>query len=167
MRPSRSTFFTILIVLVFSGCATIERGGGTHLTGTWRTETPVPYVIEPTVGLPHGLPLAHEALRLVERHVQLEFELVERSDGIVLGTNRWVVYDENLVEVHRGEEPVLGAHQGPRIVLVESADEVAETAQIVFELSRTGGNRLGVIGYNVGSDRLIAIRAELVRAPKP
>ncbi len=163
MHAIRRVALLLIASLVVAGCALTGRGRHMDVTGTWRTEGPVPYLVEPSAGRPHGTPVGHEQIELVERTAQLEFELIERPDGIVHGMNRWVVYDERGGELHRGEEPLLGARDGGRTLLVEPEDEAGETAQLVFELSSAGGHRLRGIGYDVGAVRLIAMRFELVR----
>lgn len=90
---------------------------------------------------------------------------MEREDGLVTGTNQWVSYDKDGKELFRGTEPLLGAHDGMRLLLEEPPDEAIHTPQIVFDCILDGSNRIRGIGYEVGSKELMAMRFVLVRDP--
>ena len=62
-------------------------------------------------------------------------------------------------ELFRGVEPLLGVHDGERLILEEPADETTNTPHLVFD----GPDRIRAIGYEVGSKDLMAIRVVLHR----
>ena len=133
------------------------------LTGLWRTAGPSAYLVVPSDERPQGKKVDHDDLDLVERHVQLEFQLTERPNGVLVGKNTWTAYDDDGKRLFGGDEPMLGGRDRDRAVLVETVDKENGTVQVVFELAADGPNKLVGIGYQTGSSELIAIKFELVR----
>ena len=147
-----------LIFLIF--IAACSSNGPVDISGTWETETPVPYIVETTIQAPQGRPIPHEHIQLIERSATLKWTLVQRRDGLIIGTNSWVSHDENGQEVFRGTEPLLGTYDGRRLILVEPGDE---GPQLRFELIPVGSERLHGVGHGIGANQLIAMRFVLIR----
>jgi len=127
----------------------------------------MPYIIEHSVEKPHGKNVEHDHIELLERTVDVEWRLEERPDGLVTGTNHWVSFGPNGEEVGRAIEPLLGVRDRGRLVMEEPADEAANTPQLVFHATFDGPDQLRVIGYEVGSKDLMAMRLLLRREASP
>lgn len=154
---SVKTGSAFIIVHCLTACGAT---GPIDLSGDWETQSPVPYITEFTPEKHHGKPIAHEDARLLERSASLSWSLVQRPDGLVTGTNSWEVHDENGQVVFSDTEPMLGTWDGKRLVLVEPEDE---GPQLRFELTLDGANRLVGVAHGIGSNRLLAMRLELIR----
>ncbi len=163
MHTRTSIFFSLVTALVFHVFSAQAAEDG--LTGTWRTEAPVSYLVEHTPEHPQGTPTPHEGMQILERSASLEWTLTQRPDGLITGTNNWIAYDEKGSKVFEGSEPLLGAYDGERGVLTEPSDESAKTAQIVFEITREGADKIRGIGYSVAGPKLLAMHFVLVRKP--
>lgn len=138
---------------------------GADVTGRWRTARPSPYLITPSAERPQGNPFVQDGLELVERHLNLAFELTERAGGVVVGKNTWTSCDADGNRMFGGSETMLGARDRERLVLVENVDSENDTVQVVFELRAEGPDKLTGIGYQTGSSKLFAARVELIRDP--
>ena len=149
-----------MVLIAWSAVSVADQG---DLSGIWQTESPVPYIVEHTAAHPQGEPVPHESLKILERSASLEWTLVQRGDGLITGTNRWIAYDETGRQVFEGTEPLLGVYDGQRAVLIEAPDEEAQTAQINFEVTFDGPDRLSGIGYSVGAPKLLVMRFVLKR----
>ena len=145
------------------GDSRAENASDVSLTGVWRTAGPSAYLIVPSAKRPEGKKVNHDDLNLVQRHVKLEFHLTERPNGILVGKNNWTAYDADGKELFGDDEPLLGARNWDRAVLVESVDREFGTVQVVFELTADGPDKLVGLGYQTGSSELIALRFELTR----
>lgn len=130
------------------------------ISGTWVTETPVPYIVESTLQAPHGAPVPHEGVQILERSMTLKWTLVQRHDGLITGTNSWTSHDETGEEVSRGNEPLLGTYDGEQLILVESG---TEGPQIRFEVTPNGGASLQGVGHGMGASHLVAMQFVLTR----
>ena len=153
----------VVFLMVLVAHTALANDGQKDLNGTWQTESPVPYIVEHTSNHPHGKPVPHESLNVLERSASMEWSLVQRSDGLISGVNRWVAYDERGKKVYEGAEALMGVYDGQRVVLMEAPDDVAGTAQIKFEAAFDGPDRIIGIGYSVGASKLLAMRYVLVR----
>lgn len=147
----------LIFLLSIAACSS---SGPADISGTWETETAVPYIIESTLQAPQGRPIPHEGVQFLERSAILKWTLVQRPDGSITGTNNWVSHDESGQAVLRGSEPLLGTYDGRQIILVETGDK---GPQVRFELTPAGADRLHGVGHGIGPDPLFAIRFELVR----
>lgn len=151
-------------VLVFLLCAqSASAQGNRNLSGTWVTEAPVTYLVESTAEHPQGETVANNGIQILERAANLEWNLVQRPDGLVTGTNNWAAFDKSGNKVFEGREALLGFFDGQAGMLSEPADEANQTAQINFEFKLKGQNKIEGFAYNVGSVKLLAMRFELVR----
>ena len=153
----------LLATVVLFGFPVSTSADQQDLSGIWVTESPVPYIVEHTPEHPHGKSVPHESLKILERSASMEWSLTQREDGLISGTNRWVAYGEDGQQVYEGIEPMVGVFDGQRAVLIEPPDEEAKTAQINFEATFEGPDRISGIGYSVGPPKLIAIRFAMVR----
>lgn len=150
-------------LLLTSGCSDRGKAHPKDLSGTWRTESVVPYLTEHTLEKPEGNPVPHEGIRLLKRWTTLEWNLNQQDDGLLTGTNNWVVYNEENEVLYKGFEPLIGAVDGKRIVVIEALDIEHQTPQVIFECFAEGPDRLRCIGYDVGSIRQFIIRFDLIR----
>lgn len=146
------------------GCASFPAPQGPEsVSGTWRSRGTAPYIVEHTLDRPHGRALDHPHVELLERSASFEWELHERPDGLVIGTSRWISYGPDGKELFRGVEPLLGVHDGERLILEEPADDATKTPQLVFDCVFDGPDRIRAMGYEVGSKDLMAVRVVLHR----
>ncbi len=150
-------FVALVFLLAIVSC---NSKGPADISGTWETEAPVPYIVEHTTKTPQGSPVPHKSIQLLERSATIKWTLIQRPDGLVVGTNEWVAYDENDLEVFRGSEPLVGTYDGKQLILVESDED---GPQLKFELTSTGTDRFSGVGHGIGVNQLSAIRFELVR----
>lgn len=136
------------------------------LTGIWYTEVPVPYLVEYTTEHPNGKSVSHKDIVLLERSATIQWDLTQRPDGLIIGTNHWIAYDQTGEKIYEGNEPLLGVYDGSRrAVLNEPVDKSSNTTQVTFEVTFKTQNKINVIGYGVGGHKILAIRFELVRKP--
>ncbi len=135
------------------------------LSGTWYTEAPVPYLVEYTPEHPQGKSISHSDIQLLERSATLKWTLTQRPDGLIVGTNDWIVYDEKGNKVFEGSEPLLGVYSSERTVLCEPEDKNAKTAQIIFEIKLVSQEKIQGIAYSVGGPKLMVMNFVLVRKP--
>ena len=163
MTNKKGIIFSIVTAFVFFAFS--AHAGEDSLTGTWRTEAPVTYLVEFTTEHPHGKLVPHEGVQILERSASLEWVLTQRPDGYIIGTNHWTAYDEKGKKVLEASEPLLGTYDGQRWMLIEPPDEKAKTAQIVFEVTREGPDKVRGIGYSVNGPKLLAMHFTLVRKP--
>ena len=160
----RFALIPALVLTGLLGCAGISvESVPENVTGTWKTQSPAPYIIEHSVHKPQGSAVDHDHIELLERTVSVEWTLEERPDGLVVGTNRWVSFGPDGTEVGRATEPLLGVRDRDRLILEEPADEATGTPQLVFDCTFDGPNQIRVIGYEVGSKELMAMRLVLRR----
>ena len=153
-----------LIVAMTFGCASLGGAGGPgSVSGTWKTEVPASYVIERSARKPQGKAVPHDHVELVERRASVEWQLVERPDGLITGTTHWISYGQDGEEFFRGTEPLLGARDRGRLVIEESFDEEAPSPQMVFHCAFDGPGRIRVIGYNGSTKDMMVMRFVLVR----
>ena len=75
-----------LTVAVTYGCASFGAGEVGSVSGTWKTEASASYVIERSAHKPQGKAVPHDHIELVERSASVEWQLVERPDGLITGT---------------------------------------------------------------------------------
>lgn len=167
----RSLALLALAAYVIPGCVSVSTKtssspsteGPASISGTWKTEAPAPYVIERSVHKPQGTAVPHDHIELVERSASVEWQLVERPDGLITGTTHWVSHGPDGRELFRGSEPLLGARDRGRLILEEAADSKTHTPQMVFHCTFEGPERIRVIGYEVGPKDLMVMRFVLVR----
>ena len=165
---ARLALASVLLTGLTLACASLQPADGpTSVSGTWKTESPTPYIIEHSVDKPHGKNVEHDQIELLERTVDIEWRLEERPDGLVTGTNHWVSFGPDGEEVGRAIEPLLGVRDRGRLIMEEPADEAANTPQLVFHCTFDGPDQIRVIGYEVGSKDLMAMRLLLRRSPAP
>ncbi|MDB4559421.1 hypothetical protein N9293_00835 [Planctomycetota bacterium] len=150
--------------LLTLGCASSPRNAGPlSVSGTWKTETPASYIIEHSERRPQGTSVEHDQLELLERTASVKWLLNERPNGLVTGTNEWVAFGPDGETLFSGTEPLLGVHDLERLVLEEAADEKTDTPQMVFHCAFDGPDRIRVIGYELGTNDLVAFRFVLLR----
>ena len=147
-------------LIVILGLAACGDTGPIDLSGAWETQFPAPYISEHTPEKHHGRSVAHEHARLLRRSASLSWSLVQHPDGLVTGTNNWVAHDESGQVVFSDIEPMLGTWDGKLLVLVEPEDD---GPQLRFELRPDGPDRLVGVAHGIGSNRLLAMRLELIR----
>ena len=146
------------------GCASLSNATGPEsVSGTWRTEAPAAYIIEHSVHKPQGDPVEHDHIELRERSASIEWHLDERSDGLVTGTTNWIAYGPDGEKLFEGTEPLLGARDLGRLVIEEAVDDETNTPQMVFHCAFDGPDQIRVIGHEVGTKDLIAMRFVLRR----
>ena len=87
---------------------------------------------------------------------------MERPDGLITGTTHWISYGPEGQELFRGTEALLGVRDRNRLIIEEAPDAKVQTPQMVFHCSFDGPERIRVIGYEVGSQDLMAMRFVLV-----
>ena len=161
---SRFASVSVLMIGFAVGCASLpHQQGPSSVSGVWKTRAPAPYIVEHTVHRPQGKAIELDDIELLERKASIEWRLEERPDGLVTGTNQWISYDSNDEEIARALEPLLGVRDGARLVLEEPADETIHTPQLVFHCTFEGPDQIRVIGYEVGSKDLMAMRLVLHR----
>ena len=159
----------VLLLLVSTasmtlGCASLSRTAGPDsVSGTWKTVAPASYIIEHAEHKPQGKPVEHDHIELLERTASIEWQLEERSDGLITGTTHWVAYGPDGKELFRGTEPLLGVRDFERLVIEEAADDTTHTPQMVFHCAFNGPDQIRVIGYEVGAKDLMAMRFVLHR----
>ncbi|MDB2577350.1 hypothetical protein N9Z54_09170 [Planctomycetota bacterium] len=107
--------------------------------------------------------MEHDQLELLERTASVKWLLNERPNGLVTGTNEWVAFGPDGETLFSGTEPLLGVHDLERLVLEEAADEKTDTPQMVFHCAFDGPDRIRVIGYELGTNDLVAFRFVLLR----
>ena len=147
-----------------SSCAYLSRTAGpANVTGTWKTTAPAPYIIEHLPHKPQGKAVEHDHIELLERTVNIEWQLVERPDGLITGTTHWTSYGPDGKELFSGTEPLLGVHDFERLIIEEAADDAAQTPQLVFQCVFDGPDRVRVIGHEVGTKDLMVMRFVLQR----
>lgn len=83
--------------------------------------------------------------------------------NLIMGTNRWVAYDETGEKVFQGSEPLIGARDGERFELLEEADKAARTPRLKFSCLVAGHNKIRCLGHGEGADKMMAISMTLVR----
>ncbi len=151
----KNSVISVLLLLI-TACGTLKPA---DVSGTWETEGAIPYIVEHTTERPHGQPVEHESVQLLERSATLKWALKQRADGLVTGMNHWISHDESGA-VFSGTEPLLGTFDGNQLVLVETNED---GPQVRFELTPVGKDRLHGVGHGSGSDQLIAMKFELFR----
>jgi len=162
----RSSFLLLfpLAALVTPGCVSpAHTAGPESVSGTWKTAAPAAYIIEHSVHKPQGTSVEHDHIELLERSASVEWLLDERPDGLVTGTTHWVAYGPDGSRLFEGTEPLLGVRDLGRLVIEEAADEVTHTPQMVFHCAFDGPDRIRVIGHEVGTKDLMAMRFVLLR----
>lgn len=162
MRKSLiSLVIVIPLVLIFG--ASISFAEPNDLTGVWRTTSPVPYLVEHSPDRPEGKTVKHEGHEILERSTSIEWTLKERPGNLIMGTNRWVVYDEMGEKVFQGSEPLIGAWDGERLTMVEEVDKTGQHPQIIFSCLVKGINTMSCLGHSEGAVKMMVISMTLVR----
>lgn len=163
-KPStirKSLIIVIPTVLILG--ASVSFAEPIDLTGVWRTTSPVPYLVEHSLDRPEGITVKHEGYEILERSASIEWTLKERPGNLIMGTNRWVAYDDTGEKVFQGSEPLIGARDGERIELLEEADKAARTPRLIFSCLVAGQNKIRCLGHGEGADKMMAISMTLVR----
>ena len=153
-----------LVLLLCLLASSITAQTNKDMTGVWMTPSPVIYVVEHTVQHPHGKEVEHDFLEILERSATMKWTLTQRPDGLIVGTNDWIAYDEKGTKQMEGREGLLGFVDGKAGLLSEAADDKKESAQINFKFKRIGKNKIQGFGYSTSSNKLIALRFELIRS---
>jgi len=159
----RKSFVIITLAVLFLGTS-ISFADQNDLTGVWRTTSPVPYLVEHSLDRPEGKTVEHEGYEILERFATIEWTLKERPGNLIMGTNRWVAYDEKGKKVFQGSEPLIGARDGERIKMVEEADNTARNPRLIFSCLVDGPDRIRCLGHGEGADKMMAISMTLVRS---
>ncbi|WP_299494738.1 hypothetical protein [uncultured Shewanella sp.] len=154
--------FVILLTLLIPPLAqaTQRNTDTTNITGTWYTNKKFSYLVDRSENQPFAAPNIREKLPFHERYMTVEWELIQRSDGIITGKSRWTSYDAKKQKLMDGTDILLGGINNKHIILSETSET---HAQLIFDFQLDTPNKMSGIGYNVIGPKEVAMRFELVR----
>ena len=163
LKTIPSYFALMCLVAVIIIFTTVFSNAQTDLSGTWITENPAPYLVEYSDLHPQGEKVPHPQISILERSATMVWDLEQRKDGLISGTNKWVASDMNGEKLFEGSEPLLGVVMADQVKLSEPADESIGTAQLIFDVVIQNENLLSGVAYSVGGEKLVAMKFRLVR----
>lgn len=143
-----------LSLFILCGCSSKEETL-TDVTGTWQTPSKVPYIIEYTPERPEGESITLNGTQFLERKVTIKWKLTQKANGLVTGSNEWVVYSENGTLIDKGTESVVGVVNGNKVALIEG--KKTDAPQVHFDCIANGQKKLSCFGFDVGGNRPFAI----------
>lgn len=151
-----STFILPFLVLVVP----LSHAAVSDVTGTWYTAKKFSYLVDKSENLPFAAPNTNKKSPFHERYMTVEWQIVQRPDGLITGTSKWTSYDENKKKLRDGTDILLGAISHNHIILTETSDI---NTQFIFDFQLDDTNKMSGMGYNIIGPREVAMRFELIK----
>ncbi|MCL1127287.1 hypothetical protein [Shewanella surugensis] len=154
----KSILFFFLLLLTY--ISPLTHATENNVTGTWYTTNQFSYLVDRTENQPFSAPNTHKKMTFHERYMTVEWELVQRPDGIITGKSKWTTYDTKKQKLMDGTDILLGGINRGHIILSETSET---HAQLIFDFQLDDTNKMSGIGYNIIGPKEVAMRFELVR----
>ncbi|WP_298774483.1 hypothetical protein [uncultured Shewanella sp.] len=166
MKKSIPLYLPLCFLLLLTTCispliqATEKEAEVNNVTGTWYTNKKFSYLVDRSENQPFAAPNIREKVPFHERYMTVEWQLVQRPDGIITGTSKWTSYDKNKKKLLEGTDILLGGINHDRIIITDTSDR---NSQLIFDFTLDDNNNMSGFGYNIIGPKEIMMRFELVR----